>query len=441
MTFREGLIKARSSFVILLGMLLAASIVIGLESWDTRAGARGFAVTPSADIPRPRPGPLSATELGHARTAWRYFQNNLQPATGLVNSVDNYPASTMWDTGSYLVALVAAHRLELIDRAEFDGRLTLALRSLARMPLFDGALPNKSYNTVSLETIDYNNRLSPRGIGWSAIDVGRLLVPFNMIVWNHPEHTALIRPVIARWRTAPLVRDGVMYGAAVDTAGKTVYWQEGRLGYEQYSARSFGLLGLDVTRALRYEEFLQYVPIYGIDIPTDRRRPEEYGAHNSVLSEPYVLDGLEFGGDTVSREFAYRVYRVQEERFKRTGVLTAVTEDHIDQPPYFVYNAVFTGGRAWHTITESGEDASRFKTLSVKAAFGWDALYRTAYTARLMERVAPLHDPARGFWAGLYESSGTPNRALTANTNAVVLETLYYRKFGPFLRLPGTRAD
>ena len=441
MTFREGLIKARSSFVMLLGMLLAASIVIGLESVDTRAGARGFAVTPSADLPRPSPAPLSAAELGYARTAWRYFENNLQPATGLVNSVENYPSTTMWDTGSYFVALVAAHRLDLIDRPEFDRRLTLALRSLARMPLFDGALPNKVYNTMSLETADYANRQTARGIGWSAIDVGRLLVPFNVIVWNYPEHTALTRPVLARWRTTGLVRDGVMYGAVVDAGGKTVYWQEGRLGYEQYSAKSFGLLGLEAARALRYEEFLQYVPIYGIDVPTDRRRPEEYGAHNSVLSEPYILDGLEFGGDAVSREFAYRVYRVQEERFKRTGVLTAVTEDHIDQPPYFVYNAVFTGRRTWHAITENGADASRFKTLSVKAVFGWDALYRTAYTARLMERVAPLHDPARGFWAGLYESTGTPNRALTANTNAVVLETLHYRQFGPFLRLPGTRAD
>ncbi len=441
MTFTEGLIKARSSLVMLLGVLLASSIAIGLESWDTTAGPRGFTVTPTADIPRPSPGLLSATELGYARTAWRYFENNLQPATGLVNSVDNYPSTTMWDTGSYLVALVAAHRLELIDRTEFDRRLTRALRSLGRMPLFDGALPNKVYNTATLETADYANRLSPRGIGWSAIDVGRLLVPFTMIVWNYPEHTTLIRPVLARWRTAPLVRDRVMYGAGVDAGGRTVYWQEGRLGYEQYSAKSFGLLGLDAARALSYEEFLRYVPIYGIEIPTDRRRPEDYVAHNSVLSEPYILDGLEFGGDAISREFAYRVYRVQEERFKRTGVLTAVTEDHIDQPPYFVYNAVFTGGRTWHAVTDNGADASRFKTLSVKAAFGWDALYRTAYTARLIERVALLHDPAQGWWAGLYEGTGTPNRALAANTNAVVLEALYYRRFGPFLRLPGTQAE
>ena len=441
MTFREGLIKARSSLVMLLGVVVAAAIVLGLESFDLGATTRGFTVTRSADIPQPGSGPLGPTELAQARVAWKYFENNLQPATGLVNSAENYPATTMWDTGSYLVALIAAHRLELIDRAELDRRLTLALGALARMPLFDASLPNKAYNTVTLETVDYNNRPAPRGIGWSAIDVGRLLVPFNIIVWNYPEHTGLIRPVLARWRTRQLARDGVMYGAALDAAGKTVYWQEGRLGYEQYSAKSFGLLGLDVTRALRYDEFLQYVPIYGLDVPTDRRRPEEFGAHNSVVSEPYLLDGFEFGGDAISREFAYRVYRAQEERFKRTGILTAVSEDHLDQPPHFVYNAVFTAGKTWHAVTESGEDGSRFKTLSVKAAFGWDALYRTPYTARLLEKVAPLHDPARGFWAGLYESTGAPNRALAANTNAVVLESLHYRKFGPFLPLPGPRAD
>ena len=441
MTFRDGLLKARSSLVMLAGVLLAAAIVIGLESRDASFGARAaVTVTPSADLPRPAPGPLGETELLQARVAWKYFENNLQP-TGLVNSVDNYASTTMWDTGSYFMALLAAVRLDLIDRAEFDRRLTLALKALNQMPLFEGALPNKSYNTASLVTTDYNNQPTPRGIGCSAIDVGRIMVPFHLIVWNFPEHTALIRPVLARWKTGQLVRDGVMYGAAINAAGKTVYWQEGRLGYEQYSARSFGLLGLDVTRALRYDEFLNYVTIYGIDVPTDRRRPEEFGAHNSVLSEPFVLDGLEFGGDVISREFAYRVYRAQEERFKRTGVLTAVSEDHIDQPPHFVYNAVFTGGRTWHAITDNGADASRFKTLSVKTAFGWDALYRTPYTARLMDRIAPLHDPARGWFAGLYEGTGQPNRALTANTNAVVLEALHYRKHGPFLRTPPAKVD
>jgi hypothetical protein len=70
----------------------------------------------------------------------------------------------------------------------------------------------------------------------------------------------------------------------------------------------------------------------------------------------------------------------------------------------------------------------------VKAAFGWHALLRTEYTAKLVEKVAPLHEPGKGWYAGLYEATGQPNRALAANTNAVVLESLAYIARGRLLQ-------
>jgi hypothetical protein len=195
------------------------------------------------------------------------------------------------------------------------------------------------------------------------------------------------------------------------------------------------MLGLDVSQALQYNDYLRFVKVYGIEIPTDRREPALYEAHNYVVSEPYILDVIELGGDRLAREFAFRVYRAQEERFNRTGVLTAVSEDHIDQPPYFVYNTIFTGGKLWGAITSTGADASRFKTLSTKAAFGWYALYRTPYTQRLRQHVQDLYDTDRGWYSGMYEATQTPNRALTANTNAIILESLCYQQFGPLLGL------
>ena len=89
----------------------------------------------------------------------------------------------------------------------------------------------------------------------------------------------------------------------------------------------------------------------------------------------------------------------------------------------------------WYAITDDGKDASRFKTLSSKAAFGWDALYRTDYTARLIEKVADLFDPERGFYSGIYDRTQAPNKAITANGNAIILESLYYRRFGPMLQI------
>jgi len=61
-------------------------------------------------------------------------------------------------------------------------------------------------------------------------------------------------------------------------------------------------------------------------------------------------------------------------------------------------------------------------------------LYRTSYTEKLMHAVEKLHDPKKGWYSGLYEQTGKPNTAITANTNGIILESLCYRKFGPMVR-------
>ena len=433
-SFGKGLLAARSHLVFLVALVAGLAGVYALERTDLPQ-LRAFDVELSRDFDLPAPSQLTAEEMRWAKTAWKYIQNNTVPETGLVNSADNYPASTMWDTGSYLLGLISAERIGLVDTAEFDSRMSQVLSSLARLPLFDGQLPNKSYNTQTLAMVNYDNSPSARGIGWSAIDIGRLLVPFNVLVWHYPQHTSAVRAVVDGWDTTQLVRDATMFGAAVEEDGTTIYLQEGRLGYEEYSAKSFALLGLDVQKAARTADFLRYVDVYGVDVPTDERRPELYEAHNYVVSESYILDGLEFGWDVISEEFAYRVYLAQERRWENTGILTAVSEDNIDQAPFFVYNTVFTDGKIWNAITEDGEDASEFKTLSTKAALGWHGLLRTEYTQVLAEEASELFDPERGFFSGRYEVTGEPNRAITCNTNSIILESLAYRLGGPLLGL------
>jgi hypothetical protein len=172
-----------------------------------------------------------------------------------------------------------------------------------------------------------------------------------------------------------------------------------------------------------------------VSVGTDSRKPVDTHAHNSIVSEPYILDGLELGGDHLSRELAWRVARAQERRFEETGIATAVSEDNIDRAPYFVYNSVFTNGRLWSAITPDGRDASSARTLSTKAAFGWNALYDTPYTRTLITRVAAMHDNSRGWYAGIYEQDGQANAAVTANTNAIVLESLAYRQAGRLLKV------
>jgi hypothetical protein len=392
-------------------------------------------LVPSAQIPVPPPGrALTPQELDWARTAWNYFDRNLDVQTGLVHSTDGFPATTMWDTGSYLLALIAAQDLGLIEKATFDIRVAKALVALEQLPLYDGKLPNKSYDTGTLSMTDARNQPSTQGVGWSAVDIARLLVPLNLLAWQHPVHTQAARRVLARWDLPALVRGGELMALHAGGDGRLQLTQDGRLGYEQYAARALALLGVAAPRAADWRAHLQLVPVEGVQVCADDRDPRLHGAPNAVESEPYLLAGLEFGWQADARECAWRVYRAQEQRFHKTGVLTAVTEDNVDQPPFFVYNSVWSAGRPWATVTQSGQDASRLRTLSVKAAFGWYALLRTPYTTRLVEKVAPLHEPPKGWFAGRYERNGLPNRALTANTNAVVLESLDFIAHGRMLQ-------
>jgi hypothetical protein len=440
LSFKEGLLKARSHIVFIIGLIAAFGIVMKLESWksdeeiarmNAQAPVREFNLENTVNIPTPaRVAALSEQEMQWARTAWKYFENNTQP-TGLANSVDNFPSTTMWDMGSYLLALISAERLEIINKAEFDKRMAAALTSLEKLPLFDGVLPNKAYNTMSGEMTDYNNQPNTRGLGWSALDMARIMVPLNIIVWNYPEHAKNIKGIINRWKLNNIVKDGELQGAGISDDSKTQYWQEGRLGYEEYAAKPFNLLDMDVSKANRYGANFSMVNIFGIDVPVDSRKPEDFGSQNYVISEPYILDELEFGWDAMAKELAYRVYRAQEERFKKTGILTAVTEDHVDRAPYFVYNTVYSGGKEWRCIDPGGKDVPDLRSLSTKAAFGWDAVFKTNYTKKLVDKVQSLNDPARGWYAGVYEKDQQTNKSITCNTNAVVLEALAYKKFGP----------
>jgi len=434
MSFKKNLIRARSHIVFMLALLTAFGIVITMENMDfeNRVSAR-VNIKNNTIIEIPESRPLTSEEREWAKIAWRYFENNTIDETGMVNSAHKYNASTLWDTSSYLMGLISAERLEIITKDEFNARVVKLLDSLAKMPLFEGKLPNKSYNTISLKMVDYKNRPTAEGIGWSAIDIGRFMVPVNVLVWHYPEFTDQVQQVVNSWDLDAMVKKGSMYGALREN-NKTQYLQEGRLGYEEYAAKSLQLMGFDVAEALDYQSWLKFIKIYGINIATDSRRPEEFTAHNYVVSEPYILDGIEFGWDQVSKQFSNRVYAVQKARYEDTGILTAVSEDNIDQAPYFVYNTVFTSGKAWNAITESGEDASEFKSLSTKAAFGWHALYETDYTQKLIDAASKLHDVEKGWYSGLYEKTGKPNKALTANTNGIILESLAYKALGPLLK-------
>lgn len=375
--------------------------------------------------------PLTLDEEGYARTAWQYFLTNFQPDTGLVNSAAKYPSGSLWDMGNYLMALNAARGLNLINQADFDYRLNKFLTTLGNLKLFDNTLPNKVYNAATAQMVDYNNNPVEKGLGWSALDAGRLLTAMHLIRSCHPEYADWTKGIVSKWQIQRLIKDGQLYGAIVLPDGKTKFVQEGRLGYEEYAAKGFELWGFKVPKAVALSPY-KLVDIYGVKIPVDTRDYKKTKANNYVVSESYILEGIEFGLKGHLKDFASRILEVQQRRFEKTGQLTAVTEDNLDKAPHFIYNTIYANGKSWAPITENNEHVPQFRSVSTKAAFGWRYLYpERGYTSQVFDAVKNLRSPdGAGFYAGLYETTKQPNKSLTGNTNGLILEILHYKARG-----------
>jgi hypothetical protein len=160
-----------------------------------------------------------------------------------------------------------------------------------------------------------------------------------------------------------------LHGAVPTGDGGVNYVQEGRLGYEEYAAQGFERWGFD-TRAASALEPVAKVSIDGVPILYDARDPAKVGAHNYVVTESFLLSGLEFNWDRADdvdpsdrwtsdrelREMAEKVLKVQTRRYRRTGILTARTEHQLDRPPYFLYDTVFSDGQPWASISDPAGD-------------------------------------------------------------------------------------
>ncbi len=424
------------------------SVIISLIIIQTfsRAGLFARDIRP-AHKPIPRQGPLTEREMKWARIAWKYFENNVNPRTGLAGAQPNYAPFTMWDLAAHIAAIIAAYELKIIDSHEFDMRIRKILIWMNHMKFFRDTLPNQFYSADHGKMVDWANK--PGELGWSALDLGRLLIWLKILKERHPIYAELVDKAVMRWNWSKLVdREGSIFGASYFQRKKDmfIHYQEGRLGYEEYCARGYGLWGADTTKASEIEPY-STVRVYDQDIPFDARDPENIHAPNFVVSESYVLDGIENNwdfpndknrdvtkhSDKMVADFAWRIYKAQEARYIHTGILTARTEDAVDRPPYFVYGTILGLGIPWNTVSHEGKPMPELACLNTKAALGLWVLFKSEYTDLLADAVDSLYDPDKGFYVGRYETTGKINKAITLNGNGVILEILLYKQTGKLL--------
>lgn len=387
-----------------------------------------------------KPKALCEKDMEIAKIAWKFYENNYQPTTGLFNSVDNYTSTTMWDTGSALAATISALDIGLIEKKEFDDKVTALLKTLKEQKLFNNEAPNKVYNTVTGEMVDYGNNPTPEGIGVSTLDLARLVSWLNTLTCLHPKYKYEAEQILSRWKFDRLIKDGQMFGLLYDPVTKeTQVVQEGRLGYEQYAGKVFKQLGFDQHISSTYNnKFARSLDMLGVPIAYDTRDPRDLGAYNYVVSESYVMDGMEHGIDSENKPLIRNIFEVQKRRFKEKGIVTAISEDNIDRPPYFLYNTIFSSGLPWNTTTDMGVRYDHLKTVSVKAAMSLAAFYpNDEYSKVLFNRIESAYDPDRGWYSGVYEAGLGYNTAMTANTNGIILSLFLYKKYGATYKICG----
>ena len=376
---------------------------------------------------------LCEADIEAAKIAWTYFENNYQKDTGLFNAANNYPSTTMWDTGSALAATIAAEDFGFISKKEFDDKITALIKTLVKIKLFDDIAPNKVYNTKNVEMVTYANKVTPDGIGISVLDLARLVSWLNTLTCKHPKFKHQVKLALDRWNFDTLIKDGRMHSIKrYPKTGETKSFQEGRFGYEQYAAKILKREGHDLYISSTYNnQDRNDIDILGVTVATDNRTPEEYHSSNSVVSESYIMDAIENGYDDENTDIIDNIYKVQKRRWEQTGIVTAISEDNINRKPYFIYNTIFSGGKTWVAKTSKGEILQQHKTVSNKAALAMAILYpEDEYSTVLVDKVKSAYDPKKGWYSGIYENGDGYNSTTTANTNGVILSALLYKKYG-----------
>lgn len=371
--------------------------------------------------------------LNGARTAWAYFDKYYQPATGLAWAHHKFEFTTMWDAASLIGATWSARELGLISQPVYDQRIRTLLTTLNRLKLVDNIAFNTFYDARTGEMVgeDANNTYRPTtiGTGYSVTDLGRLLI-WLKVLSNQPQHAQLATSVVGRLNMAELVRDGYPRGMVIKGRSR-FHYPETAMGYLQYASSGFALWGQKVPEALDVRIGSRVANILGHRIHVDERDSDK------ITSEPFIMMGLETGWFTPDlRHQTESVLAAQEERFKRTGIITLVSEDALPDPPYFFYYySLYRDGDSF--VVDGPGPNSRVdgpRWVSAKAAFGWHALLPDPYTTAAFKAVQPAAIPGTGWGAGVYEGNLRPTGEPSLNTAALILEAAAFKMRGrPFL--------
>lgn len=365
-----------------------------------------------------------------ARLAWKHFDRLWRSSTGLAAATPGYDKLTSWDIGSVLGALFSARQLGLIGAAEYEKRLNRTLKTLETLPLFQNTAYHKMYGARTAKMVSRGGGPSTKGYGWSATDLGRLLVWLRIIADNEPARRGSIERIVQRMNYGRILGGGYMFGEEIMRNGQARRFQEGRIGYEQYAAQGFALWNKPVDKAMDLRLNARPVDVLGVQLMADQRGLDR------IVSEPFVLMGLELGWSADVAQLARNVLAAQEARYKQTGDITIASEDAISIAPYyFYYYCIYCNGKPFVIdVADPGKSLDKPRWISTKSTIGWFVLLPNDYT-RLAWQTVQKAKTSVGWSSGVFEKTFVPTRTYDLNTAAVVLEAAAYYKLGrPLLK-------
>ncbi len=430
-----------------LGVTLLAAVLLAGCGVAYRAGSAAVTDVTYAELwHQGRRGPLSEEEKAWAKAAWAYFEVNRHGETGFVNAATSYPVVTMWQVADHLAALQSARDLDLIDQTTFDQRVGRMIGTLATMDLFEGRVPNTAYSAITGDMVGFDQ--APGEVGWSAVDIGRLLLRLRILQARAPKFAEYVDRVVLRWTFCGLHgRNGVLYGAARE--GEHVKrFADGGIGTRHYARAGFRAWGLPVKKEEPPDE-RHRMTIYDVSFPYEINALRARGASNYLITLPFALYGMELGFDadevvTVDqgqddddhymKSMMDVLIKTQQRRYQRTGITTARTDHQLGEAPFFLHSTVIANGFPWGAVSREGTYHERQALVATSAAFGLWAAESNAYTDHLTRVVGDLYDSEKGWFEGRREVSGLRESVMTSTTNAAVLEALAFKARGPALQ-------
>lgn len=370
------------------------------------------------------PEPLSADDwMADARQAWTFFERFSNASTGLcVDTADVqgddqwlHQELTMWDLGSLIAGVMAAHDLGLIPDADFIGRAEQLVQALPVARIAGRLLPSE---VISSETG------KPLSDDFNACDTGRLLSVLRELD-AHPLTAGLAEEKTSRWDL-----ESVIVGKHVHSVVKGALADRFRSHCAHYTARAFRGRGFDV--ASPYE-------VTDLASQTDREMLllQSVGDLGALGAEPLLFEALEMGMTEPSSLLASVLFSAQRHHFETTGTLTCVSEAPLNRQPWFTYQGlnVTAADDRWMVTAASGSgqfDTAEFRKetalVNAKAAYLWAAHRPGPYSTLLTRHVRKrARLEGMGFAPGVFVATGEsmPGYA-DINTNGVILEAIAF---------------